>query len=446
MATITNSSSTSQKISPTEKKLVGWVFESSGRGTLSLITLCLATTFLCTWVVIHPRVYKRQRFAALHKLALFSKTILAPELIAVEGLQEWAQCKRMVKECSAYTQGQFKLIHAFYLSMLALRYRTPRGNRVIWPNQYAWLLRERLILWKDHAEWGLSEDNIWDKSKSDAFTKLLALTQVSWFVVQCIMRGAQRLPISQIEAMTLGYIPVFMACYFFWWYKPKDIRSPSLVDLPHMSHEQMCDFELMAVSNKFDDEGEPDQVTYLNIWYLTPRLFEKEAEDKAIRDAQMKIAAQHEGQAEHRLKSTQPKYTTAPSVQELQAELRKEIVLSHWDPQLYRSRIWPLMCLFSILFPALHLASWDTIFPSAAEMWLWRGAVFLSILSMLVFMHFEKVVFRWEGIVTVISIASPGLYFFSRIIMLAEVFVTLRAEDPKVYDTFVVSTYWLHLL
>lgn len=39
----------------------------------------------------------------------------------------------------------FKLIHAFYISMLALRYRTSKGDRVIWPNQYTWLLQQRLI-------------------------------------------------------------------------------------------------------------------------------------------------------------------------------------------------------------------------------------------------------------------------------------------------------------
>ncbi|KAJ5806514.1 uncharacterized protein N7503_004116 [Penicillium pulvis] len=135
-------------------KMVGWVWDGSGRGTISLITSCLGTVFLCTWIVIHPRVYKRESRATLHKVALFFKTILAPEFIAVEGLQEWAQCQRMTQECADFTGGEFKLIHAFYISMLALRYRTPKGDRVIWPNQYTWLLEQRLISWEDHANWG----------------------------------------------------------------------------------------------------------------------------------------------------------------------------------------------------------------------------------------------------------------------------------------------------
>lgn len=59
--------------------------------------------------------------------------------------------KKMVKNCAELTGGRLKPVHAFYISMLALRYRTPQGERVIWPNQYTWLLEQGLIDWDDHA-------------------------------------------------------------------------------------------------------------------------------------------------------------------------------------------------------------------------------------------------------------------------------------------------------
>jgi hypothetical protein len=211
----TNCSNCNATLSPTPPALVGWVTESPGRGTLSLIVTCMFTIFLCTWVVIHPRIYRRRLLGRLYKFALFLKAILAPELIAVEGLQEWTQCRRMVNDCAGPTNGQFKLVHAFYISMLALRYRTPRGDKVIWPNQYAWLLKQGLIDWKDHASWGLSEEEIRDKSNADSAAKLVALCQALWFVAQSIMRAAHNLPLSQIESMTLSYIPLFTATYFF---------------------------------------------------------------------------------------------------------------------------------------------------------------------------------------------------------------------------------------
>lgn len=445
--------------SPTPRALVRWVEEGTGRGTLSLITTCLVTIFLCTWVVIHPRVYKQELYAILHKFALFFKAILAPEFIAVEGLQEWAQCRRMARDCATLTGGEFKLIHAFYVSMLALRYRTALGDRVIWPNQYTWLLQQGLIDWGDQASWGLSVENIRDKSKADSVAKLITLIQVSWFVAQSIMRTAHVLPLSQLESMTLSYIPLFALTYFFWWEKPKDIQTPSIVDLPNMNQEQRHIFESMAVSNKFDNEGMKQQVTYWNIWYLTPRVFEKEAEAKAIHKARKKAAEKAlQKAAERAAKSAQdnpkPGVTHENSIingedqspEDPYIQLPKEIVVSHWDPDLYRSKIWPVVCLFGASFGALHLISWNTAFPTTVELWLWRTSAFVSIFSMIVFMHFEKVVFRWGGPLTVVSLVSPALYFVSRIVMMGQVFAALRAEDPAIYETYEVSTYWVHLL
>ena len=134
-------------------KLVGFVPESPGRGTLTLLWTCLLTTFLCTWAVNHPRVDKRKRFRVLHKLALTLKAFIAPEVIAVEGAQEWTQARRLVKSCAAATNGEFRLIHAFYVGMLGIRYRTSDGTRVLWPNQFAWLLEQGLFRWADHAQW-----------------------------------------------------------------------------------------------------------------------------------------------------------------------------------------------------------------------------------------------------------------------------------------------------
>jgi len=65
---------------------------------------------------------------------------------------------------------------------------------------------------------------------------------------------------------------------------------------------------------------------------------------------------------------------------------------------------------------------------------------------MLIFMHFEKVVFRWGGPLTMISLVSPAFYFLPRLVMIGEVIAALRAEDPAVYETYVASTYWIHLL
>lgn len=420
--------------------LVGWVPESTGRGTLDLITSCAFTIFLCTWLVIHPRVHGQRSLSTLHKTFMCLKAVVAPELIAVEGLQEWNQARNMVKDCAAITQGRLKLIHAFYIGMLALRYRTAKGNKVLWPNQFSWLLQSNLISWDDHSLWGLDDATIHDKSNADSTVKLVALCQVSWFVAQSIMRAAHHLPLSPLEAMTLSYIPLVAVTYAFWWVKPKDVLTASLVKLPHMLPEEQAMLESMAVSNIFDHEGIGPQGSWRIIWELTPRVFEKEAMDheaEAIEQGGIRIPPVQQSDACILGKKSfdLPAMSTS-----------KEKVVSHWDPQLYRSKLWPAICLFGISFPALHLISWNTVFPTMVEDYLWRSAAFTSIVTMLVFMHFEKVVLRWDGPLTIISLLSPVLYLISRIVTIAGAFAALRASESAIYDTYNVSNYWIRLL
>ncbi|EMD31967.1 hypothetical protein CERSUDRAFT_25736, partial [Gelatoporia subvermispora B] len=62
-----------------------------------------------------------------------------------------------------------------------------------------------------------------DKSKADTFSKLITLTQVMWFVLQCCARTAQHLPLSILEVGTLGYVAITVILYLVWFYKPKDV-------------------------------------------------------------------------------------------------------------------------------------------------------------------------------------------------------------------------------
>ena len=96
----------------------------------------------------------------------------------------------------------------------------------------------------------------------------------------------------------------------------------------------------------------------------------------------------------------------------------KEVVVAHWDPELYRSRLWPAICLFGASFGAFRLISWNAEFSTLVEQWLWRAAALTSIISMMIFIHFRKVICRWGGPLTIISLLSPAFYRLSRIIML----------------------------
>jgi hypothetical protein len=259
----------------------------------------------------------------LHKIALLIKTIIAPEFIAVEAAQEWTQARRIVRQCSEYTNGEMKLVHAFYIGMLGVRYRVSSASKiqdgshakVLWPTQFVWLLQTGHIRWNDLHDWGLAEESINDKSNADSMAKLLALGGVAKFCIDCLLRAYHRLPISALESMTLGYIPLFALSYFFWWLKPKDIDTPSIIDLPAMEIADRREFDELALSDAFDLEGKPHQGRLSGAWCLMPRDFEREVLQQELIDIQ-------------------------------HARFGEGRVVSHWDPDLYHSKLWPIACIF----------------------------------------------------------------------------------------------------
>ena len=71
-----------------------------------------------------------------------------------------------------------------------------------------------------------TEEEIKDKGKSDWLAKSLVLLQTSWFVMQCIARAVERLPVTHLEIVTLAYAAMNFVIYVFWWNKPLNVNRP----------------------------------------------------------------------------------------------------------------------------------------------------------------------------------------------------------------------------
>lgn len=63
-----------------------------------------------------------------------------------------------------------------------------------------------------------------DRSKIDMLSKLLAIGQTSWFILQVIARRAYGLAITELEIATSAFAVLSAVMYFFWWNKPFDVR------------------------------------------------------------------------------------------------------------------------------------------------------------------------------------------------------------------------------
>jgi len=85
------------------------------------------------------------------------------------------------------------------------------------------------------------EEEIQDRSKSNWLAKTIALLQTLWFVTQCIARGIENLPTTELEIVTLAYTAINIGMFIAWWDKPPNVNSPIRVfrkpvetDLAHL--------------------------------------------------------------------------------------------------------------------------------------------------------------------------------------------------------------------
>ena len=65
-----------------------------------------------------------------------------------------------------------------------------------------------------------------DRSKGDALSKLIAILQTTWFIVQCIARGQQQLALTELELVTLALASLNAVTFAIWWHKPLGVQEP----------------------------------------------------------------------------------------------------------------------------------------------------------------------------------------------------------------------------
>ena len=71
-----------------------------------------------------------------------------------------------------------------------------------------------------------TEAEIKDRGKSDLLARSFVLLQTSWFVMQCIARGIEHLPVTHLEIVTLAYVAINFVIYIFWRNKPANVDRP----------------------------------------------------------------------------------------------------------------------------------------------------------------------------------------------------------------------------
>ena len=215
----------------------GWVSQPNGRGTFDIIWSSLVTIFLCTWTSLHlnvPSLGERYWQRWLRKFRWMVQAIMAPEFVVALATGQKAEARRSVDMWKNAGYDGWTMRHGFYANMGGFILH-PRDSQPFPVNakQLKYLVTRGYI-----TNWPLiTEKEVWDKSKQDRFQKTLTLLQTGWFVLQCLGRAIQHLPMSTLELMTFSFVFCTFASYYQWSDKPLDVESPTIIKIGESTAE-----------------------------------------------------------------------------------------------------------------------------------------------------------------------------------------------------------------
>jgi hypothetical protein len=225
---------------------------------------------------VHPNVPPRGRMGGLlARVKMMFWTIVAPELVLAWAVRQWFAAREIRDVCNwhlgkervwsyeiadelTYMKGNRRMklwttAHGHFLQMGGFTLVSDKIDRfkeqeppgwmstpADWDSynesvrqrelcQFGTLTLERfkeLVRDRNITLPAITSAQIQDRSKGDALSKLLAMLQTSWFILQCIARGSQGLALTELELVTLAMASLNAITYVFWWSKPLGVQEP----------------------------------------------------------------------------------------------------------------------------------------------------------------------------------------------------------------------------
>jgi hypothetical protein len=207
--------------------------------------------------------------------------------------------------------------------------------------------------------------------------------------------------VTQLEVATLAFAVVNVFIWALWWGKPLDVQRPIVVGPP---------------------EGEEVNVTRSRDLSVRMKFFGVITGD--YRDTN--------GDKYDPLSSS-----SVPSIWTAQSdENGTEFIFG-----------FVFECLVGIIFGAIHCAAWNTGFPTAEEMWIWRScSLSVTVIPIPWFTSFLLTAIDFLDLLgTMLVLLFPLIYVFARIPLLLLPFIALRSLPPAVFADVNWSVYIPHL-
>lgn len=192
---------------------------------------------------------------------------------------------------------------------------------------------------------------LWDKSKSDAFAKAVSLIQGGWVVIQAVARTVLGLPLAPLELFTLAFVVSTFMSYYFWWKKPQQAESPTVIYCLYSLAKIRADAGLAAddwVDTPMDFVEKP-----LQPWERRPMFRQFDLEKATSRHGDVRV----------------PRGRIPDD----------EVISSPLPPRVMIALVIP-----SMIHSTIHLLAWNAHFPTELEKALWRvSALTLLVMSSL---------------------------------------------------------------
>ncbi|CAG7852734.1 SubName: Full=Uncharacterized protein {ECO:0000313/EMBL:CCA75833.1} [Serendipita indica DSM 11827] len=429
------------------------------RSLPGIVWSCLTTIFLCIWVSLHlnvPEPVDTRSLNSFNKLKFEIRyfirrnliplvvTLMAPEWVLGVAIRQFVMAAHVAKEIGATRQqGFFIIMGGFHL------FKRTQGSSFRqmreWGREEAHPLVEDSVVEEGEGRLGhtpsgeatntieeevgepvhpLDEFDVCrlikagklrlphfaelkDKCKSDGLAKFLVILQTLWFITQCIARKANKLSLTELEVVTLGYTLLTLSMYVAWWDKPYGVTFPVRVyeTLPERTIEQE------DLKKKKEEVKLPERVyAYIS--------------------------------------GTQGYFTDLRS--------QKRVPMFHSGRNggrvILRDFIGPMTIgLVGTLFGAVHLLAWSSPFPSGRVQWLWRfGAVVMTVAPPAAFIGliFLMLVQKWLILAYLIGYLLrlvPICYLVGRGITIVLAFLTLATLPLDAYQDVEWSDFFPHI-
>jgi hypothetical protein len=271
----------------------------------------------------------------------------------------------------------------------------------------------------------ISKAEINDRSKGDAISKGVVILQTGWFVTQCIARGVQGLPITELELATVAFAALNFVIYLLWWDKPQNVQRGARVYRKRITEEPI-------------DDGDVEGT--IGFWV-------------AFRDAVSDIpAAIFRGPVLVDFMDSSwlirvllwPLYKPGDILlSDEPDDIKFEKKVNTFYPSTFVASQIYLVVAVTVAFGAIHCIGWSFKIPSSIERTLWRVASLsitgvpiiilpLGVLGMGVDSFLPRP--RFDDFCLVMMTMLPlFLYILSRLVLLVLPFLCLRSLPPAAF-------------